>query len=288
MLFLAAAMIWGSTWLIIKFQLGFVDPMVSVAYRFMLAGVILLVYGKIKRLNMRFRLKDHGMMLLLGFLLFGINYWLVYYAELSLPSGLVAIVFSSIIFLNIINGAWLLKSPMRGYVVLGAIIGMAGMVLVFKDEIIRFDLANASTIAFFLAFLGAISASLGNITSAYLQKRSGMPVVQTNAFAMLYGSLCMLGLIVILGKPLDFEFSHGYIFSLVYLTIFGSIIAFGCYLTLLGRIGADKAAYITLVIPVLALILSTIFEGYQWNLFALAGVMLILAGNVIVLKKRNR
>jgi drug/metabolite transporter (DMT)-like permease len=286
-LFSAAALIWGSTWLAIKFQLGVIDPMVSVTYRFMLAAVILLAFSKIKKLNLRFRLQDHFYMILLGFLLFGINYWLVYYAELSLPSGLVAIVFSSIIFLNIINGSLLLKSPVRGYVVLGAVIGIAGVVLVFEQEITGFDPASANTLAFFLAFLGAISASLGNITSAFLQKRSKMPVIQTNAFGMLYGALFMLLLSLITGKSFDFIVSPAYIGSLLYLTIFGSIIAFGCYLTLLGNIGADKAAYTTLVIPVIAMILSTIFENYHWNAYAFAGVILILSGNIIVLRKRT-
>jgi len=254
----------------------------------MLAGVILLIYSRARGLNMHFRFKDHGFMVLLGFLLFGINYWLVYYAELSLPSGLVAIVFSSIIFLNIINGAWLLKSPIRGYVVFGAAIGMTGIFLVFKEEVDKFDLADGNTIAFLLAFLGAISASLGNITSAFMQKISKMPVIQTNAFAMLYGSILMLIIALVAGKPLAFVFSFAYISSLLYLTIFGSIVAFGCYLTLLGRIGADKAAYATLVIPVIAIILSTIFEDYHWNTYAAAGVILILTGNFIVLQKRYR
>jgi drug/metabolite transporter (DMT)-like permease len=287
-LFAAAALIWGSTWLVIKFQLGVVDPLVSVSYRFMLAGLILLLYSRIRKLNLRFAPREHGYMVLLGFLLFGINYWLVYYAELSLPSGLVAIVFSSIIFLNIINGAVILRSPVRGYVVLGALIGMSGIILVFKEEIERFDLVSVNSMAFFLAFLGAISASLGNITSAFLQKRSAMPVIQTNAYAMLYGAVFMLIIALVMGKPLVFVYSFPYIASLLYLTVFGSIIAFGSYLTLLGRIGADKAAYATLIIPVIAMILSTIFEGYQWNAWAAAGVILILSGNIIVLRKRHK
>jgi drug/metabolite transporter (DMT)-like permease len=207
-------------------------------------------------------------------------------AELTLASGLVAVVFSSIIFLNIFNGAIFLKAKIRLYVIYGAVIGVVGVALVFKEEITSFSLTSGSTLAFFLAVLAAISASLGNITSAFLQ-RNKLPVIQTNAFGMLYGALHMLVLCLVLGKPFTFEVSFAYISSLVYLSIFGSIIAFTSFLTLLGRIGADKAAYITLIIPIIALLLSTIFENYQWNWFALAGVLLIIAGNIIVLKKQS-
>jgi len=139
-----------------------------------------------------------------------------------------------------------------------------------------------------LAILGAFLASLGNITSAHNQKNE-LPVLQTNAIGMLYGAISMLIITLLIGKPFAFDVSFDYIGSLVYLTIFGSIIAFSSYLTLLGRIGADKSGYVVLVIPIFALILSTIFEGYRWTIFALIGVSSILAGNVLVLRRnKNR
>jgi len=137
-----------------------------------------------------------------------------------------------------------------------------------------------------LAVIGAVSASLGNIISAYIQRKK-MPIVQSNAFGMLYGSLFMLIICLAIGKPFQFELSFPYIGSLLYLTIFGSIVGFSCYLTLLGNIGPDKSAYVTLVIPVIALIFSTIFEDYRWDIFALVGVVFIVSGNFIVLKKRR-
>jgi len=225
-------------------------------------------------------------MALLGALLFGINYWLVYLAELHLPSGLVAVVFSSIIFLNIINGAIFLRSKIRLYVAYGALIGIVGIGLVFQQELFFFSLSSENSYALLLAIIAAVLASLGNITSAFLQKNK-LPVIQTIAFAMFYGPLFMLILCFLLGKPFDFDLSYSYIGSLVYLTIFGSIIAFSSYLTLLGNIGADKSAYVTLVIPVIALILSTVFEDYVWNLSSLIGVLFILTGNFIILKKRK-
>jgi drug/metabolite transporter (DMT)-like permease len=225
-------------------------------------------------------------MALLGILLFGVNYWLVYLAEIHLPSGLVAVVFSSIIFLNIINGAIFLGSKIRLYVVYGALIGILGIILVFKEELFYFSLSSENSFSFLLAIIAALLASLGNITSAFVQKKK-LPVIQTNAFAMFYGPLFMLLICLLMGKQFTFDFSLSYVGSLLYLTIFGSIIAFSSYLTLLGNIGADKSAYVTLVIPVIALILSTIFEDYVWNMYALSGVLFILAGNFIILRKRR-
>jgi drug/metabolite transporter (DMT)-like permease len=285
-LFAISSLIWGSTWLAIKFQLGIVDPLVSVVYRFFLASLILLIYCRVTTLSLKFTLKEHGYMVLLGILLFGINYWLVYLAELQLPSGLVAVVFSSIIFLNIINGALFLKSKIRLYVVSGALIGIVGIGLVFKEEIIYFSLSSDNSFALLLALFAAILASLGNIMSAFVQKKK-LPVIQTNAFAMFYGPFFMLLICLIMGKPFNFDLSFAYVSSLLYLTVFGSIIAFTSYLTLLGNIGADKSAYVTLIIPVIALLLSTVFEDYRWNLFAFLGVICILTGNFIILKKRR-
>jgi drug/metabolite transporter (DMT)-like permease len=285
-LFSVTSLVWGSTWLAIKFQLGVVDPLVSVVYRFFLASIILLIYSRLSSLNLKFNLKEHSYLAMLGFLLFGVNYWLVYIAELYLPSGLVAIVFSLIIFLNIINYSLLLKAKIRLPVVFGAVIGMIGIGLVFKQELATFDLSSGNSLAILLAVIGAVSASLGNIISAYIQ-RNKMPIVQSNAFGMFYGSLFMLVICLAIGKPFQFEFSLPYIGSLLYLTIFGSIVGFSCYLTLLGNIGPDKSAYVTLVIPVIALIFSTIFEDYHWNVYALTGVVFIITGNFIVLKKRR-
>lgn len=286
-LFSVSAIIWGSTWLVIKFQLGLVDPIISVSYRFILASFILLVFCRISGLNLKYNVKEHLFFALQGFFLFGINYWLVYLAEVHLPSGLVAVIFSMIIFFNIFNGAIFIGSPIRVRVIAGAALGIVGIGLVFKQELLSFSLSSDNSLALVIAGLGALTASLGNITSVHNQKIN-LPVIQTNAFGMMYGALFMLIISLIMGKHFSFEISYAYIGSLLYLSIFGSIIAFTCYLTLLGKIGADKAAYVTLIIPVIALILSTIFEEYTWTLYAFIGVALILIGNMLVLIKVKR
>ncbi|KAA3659960.1 MAG: EamA family transporter [Calditrichaeota bacterium] len=285
-LYAITAFIWGSTWLAIKYQLGVVDPLVSVAYRFLLSAVLLLIYCRIARLNLRYTLRDHAHIALQGFLLFGVNYWFVYTAEMELPSGLTAVIFSMIVLLNIINSAIFLKTRIHANVIVAALIGLAGIFIIFKDEILQFDLQNQTAVAFLLCLLSAVSASLGNITSAYNQKKH-LPVIQTNAFGMLYGALVMILISLVLGKPFEIEFSVGYMGSLFYLSVFGSIIAFTAYLTLIGRIGADRAGYIALIFPVIALALSTIFENYIWTWPAVIGMLLILLGNYLIIRKSH-
>jgi len=286
-LFSIPALIWGSTWLAIKYQLGIVDPLVSVSYRFLLAAIILFAYCSIRGMNLKYSVKQHLFISLQGLLLFGVNYWLVYVAETNLESGLVAVLFSTIIFFNVINGAIFLKSKIRLNVVLSALIGFIGIILVFKDELFGFTFSSVESSALLVAGISVVVASLGNITSAYNQKNK-LPVVQTNTFGMLYGSLLMLLLALVTGKSFNFNFSFSYIGSMTYLAVFGSIIAFTSYLTLLGKIGADRAAYVMLVFPIIALILSTLFEGYLWDVYAIIGVILVTFGNFMVLKGKKK
>jgi len=284
-LFSIPSLIWGSTWLAIKFQLGEVDPLVSVFYRFFLAAIILLIYCSLAGLNLKYSAKQHFFMALLGLLLFGVNYWLVYLAEIHLKSGLVAVMFSTIVFLNIFNGAIFLKSKIRLDVLFSSLLGFIGIILVFKDELFGFTFSDGESLALIFAGISVITASFGNITSAYNQKNK-LPVIQTNAFGMLYGSLLMLLLALLTGKSFTFDFSFPYIGSLLYLSIFGSVIAFSSYLTLLGKIGADKSAYVTLVFPIIALILSALFEDYKWSSLAIIGVLLITIGNFMILRRK--
>ena len=277
--------IWGTTWLAIKFQLGSVDPMVSVLYRFIAAALTLVVYCKLRGLNMRFRLKDHIFMALQGLVLFSVNYWLIYLAEVHVTSGLVAVIFSSIVFMNMVNGALFIGSPVRSSVVLGSAIGILGISLVFWPEISAFSLSDKAALGILLTAAATFMASLGNIISARHQKYN-LPVIQTNAYGMAYGAV-IIGIVSALsGKPFNFEISAAYIGSLGYLAIFGTVIAFGCYLKLIGKIGADRAAYATMLFPMVALAISTFFEGYQWSAYSLLGMVLVLIGNGLVLNKK--
>lgn len=286
LLYLITVIIWGSTWLVITFQLGTVPPELSVAYRFALASLILFMYIAARRLPARYSLKQHAFFALQGLFLFSLNYILVYLAESFLTSGLVAIVFSTIIVFNVVFGTLFLRNPVRLRVILGGTIGLLGLALVFWPELTTLDLSSERAVGLLLAFLATISASLGNIISARNQ-RNELPVVQTNAYGMAYGAMIMFVLALLRGAPLTFDPSSEYIFSLLYLALFGSVIAFGTYLTLLGKIGPDRAAYVTVAFPIIALALSTIFEGLTWTLLQIGGVLLVIAGNVIVLRRRG-
>ncbi len=285
-LYVFTVLIWGSTWLAIKFQLGSVDPMISVTWRFAIAALLLNVYCRLSGLNMRFSPKEHMFMAMQGAFLFALNYWLFYVAELYITSGLAAVIFSTIVFMNIINGSILLKSPVYPRVVTGAFFGAFGIGLVFWPELSSFTLSDNSFVGLLLCIGATLSASFGNIISARNQ-RFMLPVIQTNAFGMGYGAVLMGIFSVVTGKAFTMDVTFVYIGSLLYLSVFGSIIAFGCYLTLIGRIGADRAAYTSLLFPIVALGISTVYEGYQWSLFAFAGVLLILFGNFLAISNKK-
>ena len=286
LLYVVTVLIWGSSWLAIKYQLGSVDPMVSVAYRFLLASAISWLYCRFSGRLMRYSLRDHGFMFLQGASLFALNYWLFYLSELTLTSGLAAVIFSTIVVMNMMNGVLFLKNRLELRVVLGAGIGLFGIILVFWSEVTDFESGSENLFAVSLAVLATLLASLGNIASARNQ-RKGIPVVHANTFGMTYGALLMLVLSWATGREFTFEVTLPYVSSLVFLSVFASIIAFWTYLTLLGRVGVERAAYATLFFPLVALGFSTVFEDYQWTASAGIGILLILAGNLLILKRSS-
>ncbi|MFY0696485.1 MAG: EamA family transporter [Balneola sp.] len=287
LLFITPVLIWGSTWYVIKFQVGNVDAMLSVSYRFGIAGVLMLIVCSLWKMKMNFTRKEHQFILLQGLLIFGFNYWLVYTSELYLTSGLVGLVFSLLVFLNILNGRIFLKTPFENKVIIGGFLGLVGTGMVFWEDLSRFSFTDGKIIGLCFAVGGTYLASLGNITSARNQK-AGIPVIQSNAFGMVYGAIAMFLIAVILGKEIRFEVSQSYVLSLLYLAIFGSIIAFGAFMTLIGNIGASKAAYVSLIAPVIALTISTFLEDYTWSAISLSGAVMILVGNVVALRSSKK
>ena len=283
-LYLAAVLIWGSTWYAIKFQLGVVAAEVSLVYRFALAALILLFFCLLTRRNLRYSLQQHGFIALQGLFLFSSNYLVFYWATGLLTSGIVALMFSTVILMNIVNGALFMRSAVSLRVIAGAGFGIAGIAAIFWSEVSHVD-NNADTWrGLWMCLLATYFASIGNIVSARNQKYR-IPVVQTNAWGMAYGALIM-GIYALFSRvPFNYDPAIAYSVSLVYLSVFGSILAFGSYLTLVGRIGADRAAYAAVLFPVIALGISTLFEDYQWTLRAGFGFLLVLLGNYIVVTK---
>ncbi len=287
MLYTSTVLIWGSTWFAIKLQLGVVEPEVSLFYRFALAAGLLLVFSVVRGLNLKYTLKDHLFMLLQGTFLFGLNYLIFYICTGYLTSGLVAVIFSSVVIMNIFNGWLLLKKPVDILVVLAAAIGILGIVLVFCDEVLGISRDGDTLKGIMLGVLATFFASLGNIISSRNQS-NGLPVLQTNAIGMFYGATLMCCYALFKGLPFTFEMTWSYSLSLVYLGLFGSVFAFGAYLTLIGRIGVDKAAYATVMFPLVALLISTVYEDYHWSITSICGVLLVVAGNVVINGRKQR
>jgi drug/metabolite transporter (DMT)-like permease len=281
-LYLATVLIWGASWYGIKLQLGVVEPAVSVIYRFGAASLILMAWCRWRGVSLRFTAREHGYAALMGFLMFCLNYVVFYVATGEVTTALVALSVSLMVILNSLFGRLFLGHPMRPLVVLGGVTGVAGIALVFWPELSGFGGGQATARGIALCLLGTVSVALGNTVSARNQQ-SGMAVLPTNAIGMAYATLFVALYVAATGTPVSFDWSPGYLGSLAYLVVLGTVVAFGCFLTLLGRIGADRAAYAMVLQPVMALAISTAVEGYRWGWPAAAGVALVLAGNVIVL-----
>ena len=287
LLFVLPTFIWGTTWLVIKFQLGLVEPEVSVAWRFALASALLLGWCGLRRVPLRFGLRQHLGFVVLGLLLFGLNYVLVYRAEATLTSGLVAVLFAFMVFWNLLGARIFFAAPAPAGVLVGAVLGVAGVALLFWPEVSGVRGEGGLPVGVGYAVAGSLVASGGNLYSQRLFGR-GVAVVPGTAFAMGYAALLNMGWCAARGIPFTFDARAPYLLSLLYLAIFGSVLAFVSYLTLLQRIGAGRAGYSTVVVPVVAMVASTLFERYRWTAPAVAGLLLVLAGTVLVLRVKER
>jgi len=281
-LYLITIAIWGSTWIGIKYQIGVVPPLQSVAYRFLLAGllmqIVLIALGRLRW----FTPAAHMQFVVLGASLFCWNYALMYLAtETGLTTGLIAVLFSALITMNILNSALFFGERPQGFVLLGAATGLIGISLLFAEDIAALSENPGLLHGILFVVAGTYLASLGNMMSKRLQ-RQGMNVTATNGWSMTYGGLMLLAVILVLPEPLTFDPSPSYVITLVLLAVFGSLVAFWSFLTLLGRVGAERAAYAMIVFPIWALILSSMFEGFTWSPLKLAGVAVVLLGNLIV------
>ena len=283
-LFIATLLCWGPTWYVIKFQLGTVDPMVSVFYRFFLASLIILLACVIKKLPLKFSLKEHFYIAVLGILLFNVNYVIFYLSTQYLISGFVALCFSSILFMNVINNIIFHKNLPNIKTILGGAIGTMGLIFIFFDEINDFTFSNMTSYGIFLGIIATYFASLGNLVSAHTSKIN-LPVVPVTGYGMLYGSISLLIFLLITKTPFNFEYSLKYNLSLVYLSVFGSVFGFSLYLSLIKKIGSNDAAYVAIIMPLIALLVSTLFEELMWNVNLVIGAIMIIFGNILILKK---
>jgi drug/metabolite transporter (DMT)-like permease len=284
-LFIAAVAIWGSTWLAITFQLGKVAPEASVFYRFLLASVLVFAYCFARRLPLRYTSKQHLWVALMGVLMFSVSYILVYYAEQHVVSGLVAVGYSASPMLGLIGMRVFFGTPMTRLLLLGSILGMVGIALVFWPEFARLQGDRDTALGAMYTITAVVVSALGSIV-AQRNSRAGQPLWQSLAWGMLYGAAFSLAFTLATGQPLAFEATMPYVLSLIYLAVLGSILAFAAYLTLLHRVGAARAGYIGVMVPIVALVISAAFEGFRWHALTWLGIAVSVAGNVIVLRRR--
>jgi drug/metabolite transporter (DMT)-like permease len=282
LLYLVTVLIWGSTWFAIEFQLGEVAIEVSLAYRFILSAILMWLFCWWRRLPMRFSAKDHGFIALLALFNFALNYILIYQAQQYLTSAMTAIAFTTMLLMNIVNTRLFFGKPVAKRIYFGALMGIAGIAVLFYPDLDGLDFTNASLIGLVLVLGSALSASLGNMASVR-NSRAGLPITQVNAWGMLYGAVGLTLLVVISGKSFTFSSSPGFIISMLYLAVFGSVIAFATYFALLKGMGPEKASYTIVLFPLVAVVLSTLFEDFVWSGYTFSGFALVLLGNALVL-----
>lgn len=286
LLYAAVVLIWGSTWSAIPFQLGVVAEEVSVAYRFGLAAIVLYVFAAVSRRQIRLPASAYPFVFLQGTLLFCINYFFVYYGTAYLTSGVVAVLFSSILVLNAILERLFFGRRIDARFWIAAVIGIAGISLIFWNEIAEFGLTDKSVYGGMLVLIGTCIASFGNM-AAVVNTNRNLPVIAVNAHAMAFAAMLAFIIAASLGREFNFSMRADYVVSLAYLSVFGSAVAFGCYLALLRRIGASRASYSTVLYPIVALLISTFLEEYRWTTLAIVGMLLALAGNWLILSQRT-
>jgi drug/metabolite transporter (DMT)-like permease len=285
-LFLACVAIWGSTWIAIKFQLGNVAAEVSVFYRFLLASLLLFALCAARRLPLRFTPREHLWLALQGAFMFCLSYIFVYYAEEHLVSGLVAVGYSASPLLGMLGMRVAFGTPMTRQVAAGSVLGIAGITLVFWPEFAHLSSDGNVALGAVYTVLAVLLSTIGSLV-AHRNHERDLPLWQSMAWGMLYGSAVCLAVIVLTGKRLAFQATPPYVLSLAYLAVLGSIVAFAGYLTLLKRIGAARSGYIGVMTPIIALLLSAAFEGFRWHPLTGAGIAVSVLGNVVILRTRR-
>jgi len=285
-LYLLTIAIWGSTWILAKYQVDEVSALQSVFFRYLIAAVLLQGLISAMRSRNRHSLRTHGLFFLLGSFLFCWNYVLFYTATgLGLTTGLIAVIFSLIITMNITNNALLFGEKPERKTVIGAAVGLTGITLVFAEDITALR-GQGLLPAILICVVATYLASLGNMMSKILQ-RQGVSVTGSNGWGMTYGALTLLIVVLLFDDPIRVPITFPFLSSLFFLVIFGSIVAFWSYLTLLGRVGADKAAYAMIVFPIWALMISWMFEGFTWTPVKVLGVAVILGGNLFIVGRKR-
>lgn len=285
--FAIVTLIWGSTWLVIRDQVSVVPASWSIAYRFLVAGLAMLGVAVWRRERLVLDARGWGFALALGFAQFCLNYDFVYRAEEHLTSGLVAVLFALLLVPNALLGRIFLGQRLGRRLLGGSAVAMAGVALLLVHEL-RADPHGAAEawLGIGLSLAAVAAASVANVLQA-TKTAKAYPMIPTLAAAMLIGAALDAAVAFVLSGAPVIEPRPAYILGVLYLGLFGSALAFTLYFNVLRVIGPAKAAYASVIVPVIAMLLSTLFEGYRWTWLAAAGGVLTLIGLVIALSARR-
>lgn len=285
--FIIVTLIWGSTWTVIRDQLGEVPPTWSVTYRFLIAAAAMFAYAVAKGWSLRIGARGHALAAAFGLPQFFLNFNFVYWAEQYVTSGLVAVVFTMLLIPNAVLGRLFLDQRIPKRFVVGSAVAMLGVAMLFLQEIRTTSLAaGAVLLGIGLTLAGVLSASISNVMQASANLRD-RPIPSMIAWGMAYGVLANALVAFFVYGPPVIEYRVGYWAGLIYLGLFASALAFTFYFEIIRAIGPGRAAYSSLLVPIIAMALSTIFEGYRWSLLAAAGVAIALVGLFIALNART-
>jgi drug/metabolite transporter (DMT)-like permease len=279
-LYTLTILIWGSTWFATTFQLGCVSVEQSIAYRFFLASFMFFIPVFFQKKRAIYPFRQHLFFALQGFLMYFASYLCIYHAARYIPSGLNALSFSFVIVLNVIFVSLFFKKPLCVKLLFSTFLGVVGIGLIFLPEVLSFSLHRGHLTGMSLSLLGCVCSALAN---TLIERHRQLPILHTSAFSMLYGAIFCLLYALAKQEPLTFDISLPYIDSLVYLGVFGSVVAFGCYTIILNRLGADKGGYPFVMIPVVSLFISQVFEGMEWHSYTLGGMLFLFTGNLLAL-----
>ena len=273
---------WSTSWLPLKWQLGVVAPEVSLLWRFVIAATVMFVISIYLRQSLIFHWRTHLRLALLGLCIFSTNFAFFYHGGKGVASGLLAVVFSSASLVNVVMTAVLGRSRPRIAHLFAAMVGLTGVVCLFWQEL---QLTETALTSLGLCLIGTLFFCAGNMVSVTCQKR-GIPIFTSASWGMLYGA-CYLALFSFISNhAFTVEPTAKYVLGLVWLALVSSVMTFAAYLSLIGRIGPSRAGYATVIFPVFALLISTVFESYTWSGLAFIGLGLVICGNVIMLRAR--
>jgi len=283
-LFAVCVLTWGTTWHAITYQIGHTAPEVGVSLRFGLAGLLVLAFCALRGQSLRFPVRDHAMFALQGGFMYGVSYICVYHAEQHVPSGLVAVGYSASPLVSGI-GALLLfgVSVTRGFV-LGGLLGLAGVALIFWPEFGKAAGSEQTALGALFTVASVLLSTVGSLTASRNRERR-LPFWPALGYGMVYGALASALIALAQGRSFALPMVASWWVSLLYLSLAGSVLTFACFLTLQDRLGPGPTGTIGVMTPLLALVVSLLFEGYRPDWLTAGGVALAMLGNVLMLRR---